>query len=310
MDSGGELRALVTMNLASGIGWRTYEKLVERFGTAEAAIAASTAELKAVKGVGAAAGAGPQGWPRWAVRRRGVELAEANGIAICRILATITPRRSSTSLTRRSCFTSKAGCRTRTPSRSRSSASRRSSLYGLRATARLAGQAARAGFTVVSGLARGIDQAAHEAALEVGGRTIGVAGSGLLELYPDDAAELMMRIIEAGAVVSEFPLKFPPRKESFPRRNRIISGMSLGVVVVEAAMRSGSLITARHAKEQGREVFAVPGPIDSPGSAGPNNLIKEGAKLVSDLDDITSELGVLEEQVDLPGASEIATCAR
>ena len=182
--------------------------------------------------------------------------------------------------------------------------SRRASLYGLRSARKLAGQAARAGFTVVSGLARGIDRAAHEAALEVGGRTIGVAGSGLLELYPEDAGELVLAIAKSGAVMSEFPLKFPPLRENFPRRNRIISGLSLGVVVVEAAKRSGSLITARHAAEQGREVFAVPGPIDSPASFGPNHLIQEGAKLVMDLSDVTSELGVLEDQVDLPGAPD------
>jgi DNA processing protein len=163
-------------------------------------------------------------------------------------------------------------------------------LYGLQLTERLAGELAVRGVTVVSGLARGIDAAAHRGALRAGGRTLAVIGSGLGALYPPEHAELAEQIAARGAVFSEFPITFPPIPGNFPRRNRLISGLSLGVVVVEAARRSGSLITADCALEQGREVFAVPGRIDSTGSHGTHALLKQGARLVTGVDDILEAL--------------------
>ncbi len=151
------------------------------------------------------------------------------------------------------------------------------------------------GFTIVSGMAWGIDSAAHRGALAAGGRTIAVLGSGLANPYPKGNEKLLAEIVENGAAITEFPLNFPPRPENFPRRNRLISGLCLGVVVVEAAERSGSLITARWAMEQGREVFAVPGPIDSTTSRGTHRLIKDGAKLVERVEDVIEELGPLAE---------------
>lgn len=166
---------------------------------------------------------------------------------------------------------------------------RKASPYGRAVTERLAHDLAKRGMVVVSGLARGIDSAAHKGALK-GGRTVAVLGSGLDTIYPRENRSLIEKIIEKGAVISEFPLGSPPAGFHFPIRNRIISGLSLALVVVEAAKRSGSLISARFALEQGREVMAVPGNITSELSQGTNWLIKSGAKLVTSWEDVAEEL--------------------
>lgn len=168
--------------------------------------------------------------------------------------------------------------------------SRRPTPAGRVLTERLSRELAAAGFTVVSGLARGIDAAAHRGAVSAGGRTLAVLGCGLDRTYPPEHEALRKDIESHGAVVSELPLGSYPHGYHFPRRNRIISGISLGVVVTEAAIPSGSLITARLALEHGREVFAVPGPVGAETSRGPNGLIKQGAKLVETVDDIIEEL--------------------
>ncbi len=168
--------------------------------------------------------------------------------------------------------------------------SRSASQYGRFVTERICRELALNGLVVVSGLARGIDTAAHRGALAVHGRTVAVLGCGLDYIYPPENARLYGAIAEAGALISEYGFGTPPHRFNFPARNRIISGLSLGVVVVEAGERSGSLITARLALEQGREVFAVPGTIDSPGSRGTNRLIRDGAKLVLSIEDILEEL--------------------
>jgi DNA processing protein len=167
--------------------------------------------------------------------------------------------------------------------------SRASSPYGRQMTAGISEGLVRAGLTIVSGLARGIDAAAHAAALAAGGRTIAVLGCGIDVVYPSEHHQLQMRIVKNGAVVSEFPPGTPPDAENFPSRNRIISGLSLGTVVVEATEKSGSLITAEHALEQGREVFAVPGPVGAR-SRGPHQLIRQGATLVEGAADILCEI--------------------
>lgn len=179
--------------------------------------------------------------------------------------------------------------------------SRRATHYGREAARKLSFQLAHAGVTIVSGLARGIDTAAHEAAVAAGGRTIAVLGSGIGNLYPAENAALAERIAENGAVISEFPVLYVPDKQSFPLRNRIVSGLSQGILVAEAPARSGSLITASQALEQGRGVYAVPGPIDRPTSAGCNRLIQEGAKLVLDAGDILDELDGAAAAPELPG---------
>lgn len=168
--------------------------------------------------------------------------------------------------------------------------SRRASPAGRAVTEQLARELAGLGFTVVSGLARGVDAAAHRGALAAGGRTLAVLGCGIDQTYPPEHKKLRETIESHGAVLSECPMGAPPHPHHFPKRNRIISGLSLGVVVTEAAHESGSLITARLAAEQGREVFAVPGPVTSECSRGPHGLIRQGAALVERVDDIVEEL--------------------
>lgn len=169
--------------------------------------------------------------------------------------------------------------------------SRQCTAYGRRVAERLARGLASAGFTIVSGLARGIDGVVHRATLEAGGRTLAVLAGGLSKIYPPEHADLARDVEARGALITESAMRMEPMAAMFPARNRLISGLSRGVVIIEAAERSGALITARHAAEQGREVFAIPGPIDSPASSGTLMLIRQGAKLVRGVDDILEDLG-------------------
>ena len=168
--------------------------------------------------------------------------------------------------------------------------------YGRQVTEKLVFELVGAGLTIVSGLARGVDSFAHRAALEAGGRTIAVLGNGVDLIYPPENRGLAEQVVKNGAIVSEFPLGFPSMPSNFPARNRIISGLSLGVLVTEAAVDSGSLITAGQAAEQGREVFAVPGPINSKMSAGANNLLKEGVHPATEAADILEILDIEKKQ--------------
>lgn len=174
--------------------------------------------------------------------------------------------------------------------------SRGATVYGRQVTEKLVSELASSELVIVSGLARGIDSIAHRAALDAGGRTIAVLGSGVDTIYPPENRILAEKIVSNGALVSEFPLGFPSVPSNFPARNRIISGLSLGVLITEAAVDSGSLITAGQAAEQGREVFAVPGPITSRMSEGANNLIKEGVHPATEARDILEILDIERKQ--------------
>lgn len=176
--------------------------------------------------------------------------------------------------------------------------SRRPSPYGAAMAEKLAGELAARRLTIVSGGARGIDTAAHKGAIAGGGRTIAVLGCGIDQNYPPENARLFQRIAETGAIITEFPPGSGPDAWRFPARNRLISGLSLGVVVAEGAEDSGALITAQYAADQGREVFAVPGHVDNPRSRGPHRLIKDGAKLVESAADVLEELGVEAEPAE------------
>ncbi len=178
---------------------------------------------------------------------------------------------------------------------------RRPTVYGRQVTEEIVTELARSKITIVSGLAKGIDSVAHQSALEAGGRSIAVMGGGLDTIYPAENTNLARSIIKNGALISEYRLGTRPKPENFPRRNRIMSGLSLGVLVVEAGDTSGALITAHLALEQNREVFAIPGSILSPASRGANHLIQEGAKLVRDFTDILEELNLtaVAEQLEM-----------
>jgi DNA processing protein len=286
------MREWVALNMTPGVGPRAATKLLERFGSAEAVFAATRPELEhlrlrpeAIESIMA----------RDLFERAGVEVERVRSMGADILLLddgvypqllreifdppiTLYVKGEWSACLDEPCVAIVG--------------SRRSSTYGQNAATMLARDLAGRGVTIISGLARGIDAAAHRGALEAGGRTVAVMGTGLDQIYPRDHRKLGEEILErGGALLSEFPLETPPAPQNFPYRNRVISGLSLGVLIVEAAENSGSLITARLALEQGREVFAVPGNITSRNSFGTNYLIKgAGAKLVQQWQDIVAEL--------------------
>jgi DNA processing protein len=283
--------------LISGVGPRTRKALLERFGTARAALTAAPSELRGVFGVG----------PKLVQKIAGAdeEIDVEAEIALCREhgIDILTETSDAYPRSLREIHDPPGVLFVRGQLKPNDAlavgivGTRHGTQYGLRQAERLAGGLARAGLTIVSGLARGIDAAAHRGALAAGGRTIAVLASGVMNIYPPEHDRLADEIAQSGALVSESPPHAQPLGGAFPQRNRIISGMSLGVVIVEAADRSGALITARHAMEQGREVFAVPGNVDSRASRGCHQLIRDGAKLVESADDVLEELGPLVEAV-------------
>ncbi len=288
-----DLLDLIRLNLVPGVGPRTSRALLERFGSAGKVLRAPEASLRDVPGVG--------GKLAEKIARADREVDPVAELALCREMG-VTPIAHGSeayppSLNEIPDPPSLLYVRGSIEPVDRLAiaivGSRKCTPYGLRIAEKLAASLARVGLTVVSGLARGIDAAAHRGALAGGGRTLAVLANGLSQVYPPEHDKLADEVVASGALVAESPMRQAPLAGLFPQRNRIISGLSLGVVVVEATPRSGSLSTASHATEQNREVFAVPGPVDSLPSRGCHHLIRDGARLVETVDDILEELGPL-----------------
>lgn len=286
--------AYLRLSLAEGVGPILFSRLLERFGDAEAVLSASSAELRDVKGVGDSAARAIHGVADDRIEAECVALAEREVTLLCRADADY-PEALRTIHDPPPVLYVRGRLEPNDAVAMAIVGSRRCTHYGLEQAGRFGGLLGRAGFTVVSGGARGIDSAAHRGALTAGGRTVAVMGCGLSHVYPRENAELFDRIVaeDRGAIVSALPMFVGPESKNFPARNRIISGLSQGVLVIEAARRSGSLITARLADEQGRAVFALPGRVDSPFSEGTNHLIRDGVTLVQNLDDVLEQLGQL-----------------
>ena len=287
----GRLRAYLRLHLADGVGAVTFKRLVENFGDVETA-AKARGQWQRVEGIG----------PKTAEAMEAVtdtqiddELKAAEQVGADIIV--LEDERYPAALAAIHDPPPLLYVRGRLEKADALAfgvvGSRHCTYYGLEQAERFAQLLGRAGFTIVSGGARGIDSAAHRGALTAGGRTIAIMGCGLTELYPRENEKLFEQIVreDRGAIISELPMRTAVLGGNFPTRNRIISGLSLGVLIVEAARKSGSLLTAREAAEQGREVFAVPGRVDSPLSQGANELIRNGAILAQDLDDILEHLG-------------------
>ncbi|PIY19372.1 DNA-protecting protein DprA [Candidatus Desantisbacteria bacterium CG_4_9_14_3_um_filter_40_11] len=283
----------LTLNMVPDIGPVRFQTLLNYFGNVEDILVANAADLAQIKGIG-------EKIAQEIVEKRGdVRIDEELKKIDAASVRVITLEDEEYPLNLKSIWAAPPalytkGCLKEEDRLSISMVGTRSaSFYGRRMADNFAQDLARAGLTVVSGLARGIDTASHLGAISANGRTIAVLGCGVDIMYPPENKRLFEQIVQHGAVLSEFPMGTTPEKFNFPRRNRIISGLALGTLVVEASIRSGTFITTEYALEQGRDVFAVPGCIDSRLSAGTNHLIQQGAKLVTCVEDILEEIGLL-----------------
>ncbi len=286
------------LTAADGVGSVTFRRLINHFGSPERALGASVGELTKVDGIGSHTA------QRIAASRDRVnaaaelELAEKLAVWIIHLQDERYPALLKQIYDPPPVLYVKGSLTESDNLCVAIVGSRRCSLYGGEQSSRFAHILAAAGFTICSGMAHGIDTAAHQGALAAGGRTIAVQGCGLAQVYPPENRKLFETIAESGACVSELPLRYEPLAENFPPRNRIIAGLSLGTIVIEAGNNSGALLTAKAALEYNREVMAVPGKIDSALSRGTNRLIKQGAKLVDSVEDVMEALGYIGSRLD------------
>jgi DNA processing protein len=283
------LKYWVALKWVEGVGNVGFKALLEAFGTPRKVFEAPLSMIKAVPGIGDKTAPQIKAFKDWKKVEKELECADRTGVSIVTSQDPLYPSQLLSTYDYPA-FLYVKGHLKEDDVNVAVVGSRTASTYGKFTTERLCRELVLRGITVISGLARGIDSAAHRGALSGKGRTIAVLGCGLDVVYPPENEKLFNEISLQGALISEFPFGTPPNAPNFPARNRIISGISLGVVVVEASEKSGSLITARIALEQGREVFAVPGSIDSSGSRGTNKLIKQGAKLIENVEDILEEI--------------------
>jgi DNA processing protein len=296
-DNSKEIGKWIKLYHSDGVGSVTFLKLVRFFGCVDRALGASASQLKKVEGVGSKTAEKIAAGRNKFKPELELELAEKLGVWIIHIEDERYPL-----LLKRIydpppvLYIKGSLCRSDNLSVA-IVGSRRCSLYGQEQASRFAHFLAGAGFTICSGMARGIDSAAHQGALSADGRTIAVQGCGLANVFPPENKSLFARIADNGACISELPLRYEPLSENFPTRNRIIAGLSLGTIVIEAGLRSGALITAQAALTNNREVMAVPGKIDSALSKGTNSLIKAGARLIDSVEDVVEALGYIGEQL-------------
>ena len=280
----------LALSLTPGVGSTLIKRLVDQFDNPEAVFQAPMKELLRIEGLGEKVALEIRKGPLEKAVERELSLLKEVGGAILTLKDDAYPKRL------RDIYDPPAVLYVRGELKKGDElavsivGSRKTSPYGRWITEKVSQELARHGVTIVSGMARGIDSLAHWGAISAGGRTIAVLGCGVDVIYPSENRNLFRKIIECGAVLSEFRMGSPPEAGHFPKRNRIISGLSLGVVVVEASTKSGSLLTAGYALEQGREVFAVPGNVGFEGSRGTNRLIKDGAKMVESSEDVLEEI--------------------
>ncbi|QDV22151.1 DNA-processing protein DprA [Aureliella helgolandensis] len=299
MNSEAHLAEYLRLVLTTGVGPQTLARLLNRFGSPEAVFSASPLELSEVDGVGIALSRrllstefrDQASFVMEECQQRDIRILLPTDEEFPRLLLEIPDPPSVLYV--------KGRLSPRDGLAIGMVGTRNATQYGRSQTERFAKSLARAGLTIVSGLARGIDATAHRAAIDVEGRTIAVLSSGVAEIYPPQHAQLAEEICQQGAVISEMPPGTIPKKGMFPQRNRLISGLSLGTIVLEAAERSGALITARLAGEQGREVFALPGMVTMPNARGCHRLIRDGAHLIDCPEDVLDALGPLVEGVTL-----------
>lgn len=300
-----DLLDLLALTLVPGLGPRLTQALLDHFGSAGAARRATAAQLQQVPHIGHKLAADFATALRTADPQAEFDRAAAHRVELLPLVSSDYPERLK-ELPDAPHLLYVRG--TITPADANAVAivgSRKCSAYGTRVATRLAGDLGRAGFTVVSGLALGIDGAAHRAALDAGGRTLAVLAGGLSSIYPPDHVGLADEVAARGALITETPMTMAPQRGMFHARNRLISGLARAVVIIEANDRSGALITARHAAEQGRDVFAVPANVDSPLSAGSLRLLRDGVKLIRHADDLLEDLNGLKVSAARPAAAEV-----
>ena len=285
-----EIAPWLALSQVKGLGCVSFKRLINHFVDPTKALSASTAELADVDGLDKTLIHALASFDEWQEVEREICRARAAGVRIVSFASPDYPPRLRTIVDPPPCLYSSGDICAVDDNAVAVVGTRSASDYGRKVAREISSGLASLGFTVISGMARGIDAMAHDAALNNGGRTIAVLGSGVDIAYPPEHDKLYQRIREQGAVVSELPMGTRPLAFNFPARNRLISGLSIGVVVVEATEKSGSLITAASALEQGREIFAVPGQAGASRSRGPHQLIRQGAKLVESVEDIIEEI--------------------